>query len=306
MPIAEGMQLRHLRHFIAVAEELHFGRAAKRLAMAQPPLSQSIMRLEQHLGTTLIDRSARAIKLTAAGAILLPEAREILARADLAERLVERLSAGEQAKLRVGFVPMSATLALPRAIRAFHRQWPKVQILLTERSSAAQAVSLREGALDLGILVSALADTSGLQCRPIERYGFVAAIPSKWRLASRSQIRLADLAGQPLILFPQQLVPNFYSDFEAACQSAGFRPQVQQRVAQPYSMFALVSQELGIGIVQETARELAIGGVSFVPIRDMPSTLAHEVALAWVPRAVPRHLRDLIATISSKAIRTNT
>jgi DNA-binding transcriptional LysR family regulator len=295
------VELRHLRYFVAVAEELHFARAARKLQMAQPPLSQAIMRLEESLGVKLLDRSSRAVQLTAAGRALLPEARDILERAALAERLVQRIGSGELDRLRIGFVPMSAMLTLPRAIRAFRKSWPRVEVQLQERTSAAQVEALRSGALDLGILVREIVDTSGLQLRPIERYGYVAAVPSTWPLARRSTLRIADFAGSPLILFPQQLVANFFADFSSACRKSGFTPHVQQQVAQPYTMFTLVSQELGIGIVQDTARHLKIDGVTFPPIRDMPPALSHEVALAWVPRSVPEPLRQMIATIQKSA-----
>jgi DNA-binding transcriptional LysR family regulator len=295
------MELRHLRHFLAVAEVLHFARAAKKLGMAQPPLSQSIMRLEKSLGTKLLDRSSRAVQLTSAGKALVPEARELLARADLAVCLVQRVARGELARVRIGFVPMSATLTLPRAVRAFQRDWPRVEVQLHERTSPVQADALRNGELDLGILVCDLIDSKGLQLRPIERYSYVAAVPATWPLAGRGSLQLADLASLPLVLFPQQLAPNFFTDFEGACRAAGFKPSIQQQVAQPYTMFTLVAEQLGIGIVQDTARHLKIDGISFVPIRDMPASLSHEVALAWVPRSVPPALRDMIAHIRKAA-----
>lgn len=297
------MELRHLRHFLAVADELHFARAAKKLGMAQPPLSQSIMRLEKSLGTKLLDRANRAVQLTPAGKALVAEAREVLAKADLAVSLVQRVGSGELARVRIGFVPMSATLTLPRAVRAFQRDWPRVEVQLHERTSVAQADALQHGTLDLGILVRDLADTRGLQLRPIERYSYVAAVPSGWPLAGQSSLQLADLATLPLVMFPQQLAPNFFTDFDAACRRAGFSPSIQQQVAQPYTMFTLVAEQLGIGIVQDTARHLKIAGIAFVPIRDMPVSLSHEVALAWVPRSMPPALRDMIAHIRKAARR---
>ena len=295
------IDLRYLKHFVAVAEELHFGRAAKKLKIAQPPLSQSIMRLEELLGVKLFERSSRSVTCTPAGKALLPEALDILRRTELAEHIVRRAAAGELTTLRIGFVPMSAALSLPRALRAFKRSWPQVEIRLYERTSAVQVEALREGRLDLGIIVREIVDTTDLQVRPIERYGYVAAIPSGWPLGKRRSIRLRELAGAPLILFPQQLVPNFFTEFESACRKAGFSPQIQQRIAQPYTMFSLVSQELGIGIVQDSAKHLSIRGVEFVPIRDMPESLNHEVALAWVPRGVQSALRHMIASIEKAA-----
>jgi DNA-binding transcriptional LysR family regulator len=295
------LELRHLRHFVALAEELHFARAAKKLRMAQPPLSQSIMRLEESLGAKLFDRSSRTVQLTPAGRALLPEARDIVARAELAQRLVERVAAQGLVRLRIGFVPMSATLTLPRAIRAFSKIYPHVEIQLQERTSASQVEALRSGALDLGILVREIVDTAGLQLRRIERYAFVAAVPRDWPLAKRTSLRVGDFAGAPLILFPQQLVPKFFEEFQEACRKGGFTPRIQQRVMQPYTMFTLVAQELGIGVVQDTARHLKIEGVAFVPIKDMPGSLSHEVAVAWIPRAVPEPVRAMIALLQQFA-----
>ena len=143
-----------MRHFIAVAESLHFGRAAARLNMAQPPLSQSIQRLEASLGTALFVRSRNHVVLTPAGSALLPHARETLAQAELAERVVLRAAAGEIARLRVGFVPWSLTTALSQALRQFRKRWQGVQVRLYERLSRQQVVQLRSGDLDLANMVA--------------------------------------------------------------------------------------------------------------------------------------------------------
>lgn len=299
------MDLHHLRHFVAVADELHFGRAAKKLKMAQPPLSQSIMRLEESLGARLFDRSTRNVKLTAAGAALLPEAREIIARTALAERLVERMGTGDLARLRVGFVPMTTTVVLPQAIKAFRRAWPSVEVQLHERTSAAQVEALHAGELDLGILSRERVDTRGLQVRPLERTGLVAAIPSNWPLARRTALKIADLAGTPLVLFPQQVAPEFYTPLAAACRIAGFAPRVAHRVGQPYTMLTLVAQELGVGLVPESAQHVGIDGVTFVPLRELPAAMTQEVVLAWVPRATPPALRGMVSLLE-KATRKPT
>lgn len=298
------MELHHLRHFLAVADELHFGRAAKKLKMAQPPLSQSIMRLEDTLGTRLFDRSTRTVKLTPAGAALLPEAREIIARVTLAERLVERMGSGDLARLRIGFVSMTTAVALPQAIKTFRRAWPNVEVQLHERTSNAQVEALHAGDLDLGILSRERVDTRGLQIRPLERMGLVAAIPSHWPLAARNTLRIADLAGMPLLLFPQQVATEFYTPFVAACRTAGFVPRIAHRVGQPYMLLTLVSQELGIGLVPESARHIGIDGVTFVPIRELPPAMTQEVVLAWVPRATPAALRAMVALLEKASKRT--
>ena len=185
------MELRHLRHFVAVAEELHFGRAAKRLRMAQPPLSQSIKRLEESLHTRLLERDSRQVRLTSAGAALLGEAREVLARADLAERTVHRVASGEVGRLRIGFVPMSTMHILPQAILRFHQRWPDVDVRLYERTSKAQSDSVRDGTLDAGIVIRHLTETAGLAVCELERCSYVAVVPAHWPMAKHKAIRLA-------------------------------------------------------------------------------------------------------------------
>jgi DNA-binding transcriptional LysR family regulator len=294
------MDLHHLRHFVAVAEELHFGRAAKRLGMAQPPLSQSIMRLEESLGTKLLNRDSRQASLTPAGTVLLVEARDLLTRAAVAERAVLRAAAGEVAKLRIGLVPMSAMQIVPQAMLLLHKQWPDVEVQLYERPSKAQMDAVREGTLDAGIVVHEPGASTDFDVRVIERYRQVAVVPSSWPLAKRRSIVVADLANQPLILFPPQLRESYLQPFTRACRRAGFTPRVAQKIVQPYTMFNLVANGVGIGLVQDTASVLRIEGVAFVPVRDMPD-LVSEVALIWIARTASPSLRALIDIIGRLA-----
>jgi DNA-binding transcriptional LysR family regulator len=300
--VSSSMDLRHLRHFVAVAEELHFARAAKKLGMAQPPLSQSIMRLEESLGTRLLDRDSRRVRLTPAGAALLGEAREVLARASLAERTVRRVASGEIARLRIGFVPMSAMRILPQAMIRFQRRWPNVEVRLYERTSQAQIDGVREGTLEVGIVVHDAASTKGLEVRVIERYSYVAVIPAGWALAKQKSVRLAELAGQPLIMFPQQMRDRFFQPFSAACRRAGFVPRVAQKIVQPYTMFNLVANGLGVGIVQDTASSLRISGVAFVPIRDLPEFSLDEVAVIWMPGTASPALLAMVDIVGQLAM----
>ncbi len=295
------MELRHLRHFVAVAEELHFGRAAKRLRMAQPPLSQSIKRLEESLHTRLLERDSRQVRLTPAGAALLGEAREVLARADLAERTVHRVASGEVGRLRIGFVPMSTMHILPQAILRFHKRWPDVDVRLHERTSKAQSDSVRDGTLDAGIVIRHLTDTAGLAVCELERCSYVAVVPASWPMAKHKAIRLADLAGQPLLMFPQQMREHFFPPFAAACRRAGFVPKIAQRIVQPYTMFNLVANGLGIGIVQDTAGSLKIEGVAYVPIRDLPEGFSDEIVLIWMPGAASPALRAMVEVVKQVA-----
>jgi DNA-binding transcriptional LysR family regulator len=291
------MELRHLRHFVAVAEELHFGRAARKLRMAQPPLSQSIQRLEESLGAKLLDRSSRVVHLTPAGAALLAEARGILERSEAAELAVKRAASETSTVVSVGFVPMTSTPALPQAMREFRRRWPRIEVELRERATLAQLQNLRRGNLDLALIVGGH-DVEGLAVEPIGRFGPVAVVPKHWALARRRSVRLAELKDMPLVLFPQQLKPAYFAELASACRRAGFVPKVAQRVGQPYTMLSLVAQEIGIGFVPAAARHLSVDGVVFVPVRDLPEeTFDTFVAMAWVDRVLPPHLAELAALI---------
>ena len=288
------MELRHLRHFVAVAEELHFGRAARRLRMAQPPLSQSIMRLEESLGAKLLDRSSREVRLTPAGAALLSEARGILERSEAAELAVKRASSETTTTINVGFVPMCSTPALPQAIREFRRRWPLVTVELHELASIVQLQRLRSGALDLALIVGGH-DVDEFTVEQIGHFRPVAVIPRGWPLARRRSVRLAELKNMPLVLFPQQLKTPYFAELAAACRRAGFVPKVAQRVGQPYTMLSLVAQEMGIGFVPAAARHLAVAGVAFVTVRDLPDTFDTHVFVA----SLERHDRPEITELSA-------
>ncbi|MGF6598415.1 DNA-binding transcriptional LysR family regulator [Paraburkholderia sp. GAS448] len=298
-----AMELRHLRHFVAVAETQHFGRAAARLGMAQPPLSQSIMRLEESLGIKLLERTPRGVSLTPAGAALMAEAKPLLAQADLAERRV-RQAADEQASLSIAFVPMCAMHILPIAMHALRKQWPGVDVRLIERGSALTVASVKNGSIDLGVVVTSVADVAELESVVIERMSIVAAVPASWPLAQRTRICMADLATYPLIMFPQQVAQPVFAAFEAARRNAGVSPKVTQQARHPYTMLNLVANELGVGLMLDSARHLPVKGVALIDIEDLTSSFDTEVSLIWTDRPhKPYHraMLDIIRDLSDTA-----
>jgi DNA-binding transcriptional LysR family regulator len=264
--------------------------------MAQPPLSQSIMRLEESLGAKLLDRSSRQVQLTAAGAALLAEARTILERSDAAELAVKRAASATSTVVRLGFVPLSSTPALPRAVREFRKRWPRVEVELHELASAVQLRNLKRGTLELALIVGEH-DLSGLQSEPLGRYGPVAVVPEHWSLARKRGLRIADLKGVPLVLFPQQLKGAYFAELSAACRRAGFVPNLSQRVGQPYTMLSLVAQEFGVGFVPAAARHLPVGGIAFVPMLDLPESFDTHVHMAWADRKPSPHLAELMGLL---------
>ncbi|WP_408323803.1 LysR family transcriptional regulator [Paraburkholderia nemoris] len=298
-----AMELRHLRHFVAVAETRHFGRAAARLGMAQPPLSQSIMRLEESLGIKLLERTPRGVSLTAAGEALMAEAKPLLAQADLAERRV-RQAADELASLSIAFVPMCAMHIMPLALHALRKQWPGVDVRLIERGSALTVASVKNGSIDLGVVVTSVADVHELESIVIERMSMVAAVPANWPLAQRTRISMADLTTYPLIMFPQQISQPVFAAFEAARRDAGVSSKVTQQARHPYTMLNLVANELGVGLMLDSARHLPVEGVVFIDIEDLSPSLDTEVSLIWTDRPhKPYHramldiIRDLSLTV---------
>ncbi|WP_028223037.1 LysR family transcriptional regulator [Paraburkholderia oxyphila] len=295
------MELRHLRHFIAVAETQHFGRAAARLGMAQPPLSQSIMRLEEQLGVKLLERTPRGVSLTSAGAALLADAKPLVAQAELAERRV-RQAAEERASLSIAFVPMCALRILPLAIQGLRKQWPGVDVRLIERGSALTVASVKNGSIDLGVVVTSLANVSDLESVVIERLRVVAAVPANWPVASQRSVRIADLAQFPLIMFPQQLSQPLFAAFETARRDAGLSPRVTQQARHPYTMLNLVAHELGIGLMVDSARHLPVEGVAFVDIDDVPASDEMDVSLVWADRSHKPYHHAMVTIIQELAL----
>lgn len=271
--------------------------------MAQPPLSQSIMRLEESLGIKLLERTPRGVSLTAAGEALMAEAKPLLAQADLAERRV-RQAADELASLSIAFVPMCAMHIMPLALHALRKQWPGVDVRLIERGSALTVASVKNGSIDLGVVVTSVADVHELESIVIERMSMVAAVPENWPLAQRTRISMADLTTYPLIMFPQQISQPVFAAFEAARRDAGVSSKVTQQARHPYTMLNLVANELGVGLMLDSARHLPVEGVVFIDIEDLSPSLDTEVSLIWTDRAhKPYHramldiIRDLSLTV---------
>jgi len=169
---------------------------------------------------------------------------------------------------------------LPRSLLEFRKHWPQVKVRIDEQMSRSQVAALREGTLDLGILNRNLVETRGLELHTLERTHLVAAVPSHWPISKSQQVRLKELATYPFLLFPNHWVPNYNAVFKDACRQAGFSPKVAQYVGQPYTLFNLVANGLGVGLVQDTARHLKMDGVTFLDISDLAKPFKSEIALA--------------------------
>lgn len=273
------MELRHLRYFAAVVEELHFGRAAERLRMAQPPLSQHILNLEKEIGVKLFERTKRRVELTEAGRVFLDEARLILQHAEQAMRAAQRASRGEVGRLRIGFV-MSATCSLlPPALQTFRTRYPAVELALEETTTESGLEALRERKIRACLLRLPVNSDRTINVEPALRERLVLALPAGHRLSHQSPVSLRALAGEPFVLFPRSQGQSFYDRIVSLCHKAGFSPRVAQEATQMQTILSLVAAGIGVALIPETVQSLRGEGVVYQPLRERtPET---GLALAW-------------------------
>lgn len=272
------MELRHLRYFVAVAEEMHFGRAAERLGVSQPPLSQQVKDLERELGAELIDRSRRKIRLTHAGRLFLEEARLALSQAEKAARTARRAHRGEVGTLSVGFVGSATYEVLPEALRSFRKRYPNVGLELQTMHGAQQAEAFREGRIQVGFLRPPVDDS--LATRTLLEETLVAALPADHPLAGARKVSLSELAGEDFVLAPRPAGPAVYDRIVGLCQEAGFSPSVAQESAELQTVAGLVAAGMGVALlVGKPEHLLQHRGVAYREVVDPGATW--ELAVAW-------------------------
>ena len=264
--MGQPIDLRRLRCFVALAEELHFGRAAARLGIAQPPLTQQIQKLEREIGFAVIQRRPRKTALTDAGRALLEGAYRILREVDDTTEQARRAGRGESGRVTVGVPPSVMLSGLPAAIRRFREMSPHVQVVIRELSTAAIAEGLVQGRLDIGLLRE-MRHVGDLDVEVLFEEPVVAVLPSGGRLAARARLSLADLAGEPFVLFPRRLGEDLFDRLMAYCRDAGFLPQVVQEATQWPSVVAFVEAGLGVAIAPACVERVALSGVT---IRRLP------------------------------------
>jgi DNA-binding transcriptional LysR family regulator len=274
------VELRHLRYFVAVAEECHFGRAAERLHMAQPPLSQQIRQFEGALGVELFRRTTRKVELTPAGALLLERARRILGDVEIAAVDVGRAERGELGRLAVGFTGSATYELLPRLAAALRSELPGVELELHgEMLTPAQVEALLAGTLDVGLLRPPVGSPD-LAVHVIRRESLVAVLPSDHPAARRRSVRLADLAGEPFVSYPSHFRSVVHDAVEMACGKAGFSPIIVQKVSETATLVSFVAAGIGVALVPASVQHLRITGAVYRPLMGR----AEEVALAIASR----------------------
>lgn len=274
------LDVRDLRFFLAVGEELHFRRAAERLNTAQPHLSQHIRQLEERMGVKLFDRTTRSVKLTYAGAQLLERARYVLAQIDDAVMVTQRSAEGHQGHISIGFTEPASLTMLPTILRTFRGSSPNVNISLTNDGTGGQVQRLLDGQIHFGFLRLPV-HTRRLTTLTLAREGLVAALPSNHPLCAREQLRLEHLADENFIQFSPVLGVDFQEYAISYCQRAGFTPRVVLEAAHTPSLLTFVACGFGIAIVPEYVQNMSFSKVTFRPLLEIPRIV--ELGLAWVP-----------------------
>lgn len=274
------MELRHIRYFLAVAEAGNFTRAAEKLGIGQPPLSQQIRDLEAEVGARLFHRVPHGAELTEAGRAFMIDARIAVASAENAKLAAQRAARGETGKLALGFTASAAfNPAVTGTIRRFRSQWPGVSLSLAEMNSKLLVEKLMGGEIDVAFIRPGLEDPQDIKLKRMADEPMLVALPANHPLAAHGSIRLAALSGEPFVLFPRFVGLSLYDDISRACREAGFELLVTQEAPQIPSVVNLVAAGLGVSIVPASIAKIAIEGIVFRPIDGPPLTARLGIAV---------------------------
>lgn len=274
-----NIELRHLRYFIAVAEELHFGHAAARLNISQPPLSQQIQILEQQTGARLLARTNRSVSLTAAGRQFLADRRQILSLVEEAAARAERLHLGESGELRIGFTSSAPFIkAVSDTLSQFRQRYPDVHIQTRETNTREQIAPLNDGTLDLGLMRNTQLPES-LAWQPVLREPLLAMIHREHPLAKQASVSLAELAAEPFVFFDPHVGTGLYDDILGLMRRYGLSPSITQEVGEAMTIIGLVAAGLGVSILPASFRRVKLAEMRWVPIAE-PDAVS-EMWLVW-------------------------
>jgi DNA-binding transcriptional LysR family regulator len=272
------MELRHLRYFVAVAQELSFTRAAERLHISQPPLGQQIRDLERELGVVLFERTKRRVRLTDAGLAFLEPAERTLQQAESAAEAARRAGRGEVGSLSIGFISSASYDALPRVLGPYRERHPEVRLHLQQMATSAQVQALADRVLHAGLLGERRPE-EWLEQEVVAREMLLAVLPAKHPLAAGDSIRLRQLAREPFVIHPRRAAPRNYDRIVALCQRAGFSPNIEQEALEMQTIAGLVAAGLGVSLLPASVRHLDIPGVVFLDIED--DVEPSEIIATW-------------------------
>jgi len=274
-----NVELRHLRYFIAVAKELHFGRAAQRLNISQPPLSQQIQQLEQEIGAQLFTRTNRSVQITPAGALFLQDARGILLQVEQAARRAARVHTGQEGELRIGFTSSAPFTGLVSdALYQFRQRWPEVHIQMQENNTRQQLAPLHDDRLDLGVMRNTPLP-SDLQHRVLLREPLCAVVHWAHPLADAESISIQALANEPFVFFDPQGGTALYGEILALLHRYQIKPFITQEVGEAMTILGLVATGLGVSILPASFRRARLADVVWIPLQE--NDAISEVWLVW-------------------------
>ncbi len=291
------MEFRHLRYFIAVAEELNFSRAAERLQIAQPPLSQQIRALEAELGIQLFDRKKRPLHITLAGQSFLEESRLILAQLEQAVRKTQRIHQGELGYLTIGFTSSVTNSILPDILRSYQQQYPEVKLILKEENSIFQVQQLREKRVDcvFAYQYEEMKEASDLMIIPIAQEALMVVLPVAHPLAIKDQVLLLDLADEEFVMPLQQVVSGLSEQIYYLCSQAGFVPKISQEAIFMVTILGLVASGLGISILPASVQNLPRNGVVYRALVE--SSVVTQLSILYLKENETAALRNLLNLI---------
>jgi DNA-binding transcriptional LysR family regulator len=288
------VDLRQLKYFVTVAEELSFVRAAQRLHMSQPPLSQHIKALEEELGVELLFRNKREVRLTDAGRVFLAESRDLLARAQAVTHRTRQAAGGEQAELRVGMATSALFHVLPRLLERLADQLPGVRISVTDMNSEEQVRSLGVDKLDLGF-IHARADLRGLQQLRVVTDTFALVLPAGHPMAARADLALSDVQSEPMVAFSREHAPALFDALIASCQHEGFSPRIAHVARHPASLLQMVRLGLGVSIVPRAYADDDLPGLAFHHLPAMAGQL--KIDAVWRDSHAGTGLRRVLESV---------
>lgn len=275
------MEIRELQMFLALAEELHFGRAAARLHISQPPLTKHIQQLEERLGVTLFDRNKRSVRLTPAGSALVIEARRMVNQSEAAVQAVRRAGRGETGRLRVGFVAAVIYMNVERVLQRIDRDLPGVESTWEEMGSSEQIEALRQDRIDLGF-AQVPQGKEEMNTHLVASVPLVVALPESHRLARQRRINLHDLEDEPFIVIPRESAPGFFDLIVTTCFSAGFSPNIRHYAKHLLSVVSLVALGRGFALVPATLSKASLPGVVLKPLAGIHAEAQYSVI--WNPQ----------------------
>ncbi|MEO0538092.1 MAG: LysR family transcriptional regulator [Cyanobacteria bacterium P01_A01_bin.123] len=293
--VTQAMELRHLRYFVAVAQELHFGRAAEHLGITQPVLSDQIRRLEALLGVQLLYRTKRVVQLTEPGQFFLMDAVSLLAQADAAVATVQQAARGKMGKLSIGYTGPALYTVLPEIVRIFRDRYPDVDLNLREICTHKQEAALLADEIQVGFLHPPI--DSPLQLQKVLCEPMILALPQDHALTNQRKVSVTDLAHESFILFPQTVGPHLYSQILTLCAQAGFSPRVVQEVTPQPTMIGLVAAGLGVAFVSTSLQSIGRPGVVYRELKETAPTL--QLAIAWKKTAQSQVLENFLAVVNS-------